>query len=380
LLLAAGLMMRTFIALQNVELGFRVQNVIQANVQLPPNRYRTLSQRNQFALELTERIKRIPGVEAVSLGNGGTPFNGFSTDATIEGGVNAEKPQMEVILAGADYLKALTIPLISGREFTQREVADGGGFAIINQSALKLWPAGEDPVGKRVKLDLLQNPGRALKPDDATGWVTIVGVMGDVRSGLRSAPRPTVVVPFTLVAPVDRSILIRTAGDAPAAIHSVSEQLKQMDNEQPLGRPSTLTEIVARQTVQPRFTLALFTTFALLGLALAAFGIYSVLSYFVSQRTRELGVRMALGARGADILGLILSAGGRLLLIGLAIGAFGGFASSRLLSEQLFGVGPNDPLTYLGVAFTLSAIGLIACFIPARRASRLNPIEALRYE
>jgi putative ABC transport system permease protein len=158
------------------------------------------------------------------------------------------------------------------------------------------------------------------------------------------------------------------------------EQLKQMDREQPLKNPNTLTDIIASETVQPRFAMALFGSFAILGLILAAFGIYSVLSYFVSQRTRELGVRMALGARSEDILSLVISTGGKLVCIGLIVGIAGGIAATRLLTELLYGVKPNDPLTFAIVALILGAIGILSCFLPARRASRLSPTEALRYE
>jgi putative ABC transport system permease protein len=274
----------------------------------------------------------------------------------------------------------LSIPLISGRELTDREVEDGAPLAIVNQAALTHWVAGENPVGRRVKLEALVNPGRPLRPDNATGWVTVIGVMGDTVSGLRGRARPTIVLPFTLIAPTGRTLVVRAAGEPAVAVNAIREQLKQMDREQPLARPATMEEIVARQTVQPRFTMALFAAFAFLGLALAAFGIYSVLSYFVAQRTRELGVRMALGAQYGDVLALVLSGGGKLLVAGLAIGVFAGFFCTRLLAGQLFGVTPNDVLTYIGVALTLGIVALLACYVPARRAARVNPIEALRYE
>jgi predicted permease len=380
LLLAAGLTIRTFIALQSVELGFRPQNVIVAGVQLLPTRYTTLQQRNQFGTELLQRVKRIPGVTAASLGNGGTPFNGFNSDVTIEGRADGERRQMDVVLAGAEYLKAMAVPLVNGREFTEREVADGAPLAIVNQTALAEWAPGEGPVGKRVKLDVLLNPGRLLKQENTTGWVTVVGVMGDTRSGLRERARPLIVLPFTLLAPVGRTLVVRASTEPAALINSIREQIKQMDREQPLGRPATMLEIIQRQTVQPRFTMALFGAFAVLGLALAAFRIYSVLSYFVAQRTRELGVRMALGAQYRDVLALVLFGGSKLLLIGLVIGIAGGFFCTRLLSGQLFGVSANDPVTFIAVALTLAAVALIACYVPARRAAGVNPIEALRYE
>jgi putative ABC transport system permease protein len=286
---------------------------------------------------------------------------------------------VNVVLAGADYMKAMGIPLVDGRELTDREVVDRRSFAYVNRAALAHWGT-ENPIGKRVKLEFLMNPGRALKSDGETGWVTVVGVIGDTVSGLRGAPRPIIVLPYTLLAPTGRTLVVRYSGESAVVVNSIREQLKQMDREQPLATPNTMDEIIARQTVQPRFMMALFGAFAFLGLALAAFGIYSVLSYFVAQRTRELGVRIALGAQYRDILGLVLSGGEKLLVCGLAIGILGGFFCTRLLAGQLFGVSTNDLGTYITVASVLGAVAFVACYVPARRAARVNPTEALRYE
>ena len=211
--------------------------------------------------------------------------------------------------------------------------------------------------------------------------VTIVGVMANTRnSGLRTEPAPAVVLPFTVIAPNQRTLALRTAGDPNLLLNPVRAQVQAMDAEQPLGRPITLAEILGQEVIQPRFTMALFSAFAALGLALAAAGIYSVLSFHVTRRTHELGVRMALGAPRRHVLGLMLTMGGRLVIAGLALGVAASVASTRLLRSQLFGVQPADPLTYAAGALALGLVALIACYIPARRAAGVDPMVALRQE
>jgi putative ABC transport system permease protein len=211
--------------------------------------------------------------------------------------------------------------------------------------------------------------------------VTIVGIIANTRNaGLRADPAPSVAMPYSIVAPLQRMLAVRTAGDPMLLLNPVRAEVRALDADQPLGRPVTLGEIVGQEVIQPRFTMALFSAFAALGLALAAAGIYSVLSFHVTCRTHELGVRVALGAPRRHVLGLMLMMGGRLVLTGLAIGVAASFASTRLLRSQLFGVEPADPLAYAAVTLVLGLVTLVACYIPARRAAGVDPIVALRQE
>ena len=264
--------------------------------------------------------------------------------------------------------------------FDAAEVRRGDRVAVINEAAAKLWPPGSDPVGSRVNLGLLgQPPPRTLVDTSRPADVTIVGVIGDTKNaGLRSAPSPVMVIPYSIVGQAQRILAVRTAGNPNLLLNPVRAEVRAIDAEQPLGRSITLGEIIGEEVVQPRFTMALFATFATLGLALAAAGIYSVLSFHVTVRTHELGVRMALGAPRSHVLGLMLLMGGKLVLVGLIVGTAASFASSRLLRSLLFGVQPADPVAYAAVTLVLASIGLLACYVPARRASRVDPMVALR--
>jgi len=257
--------------------------------------------------------------------------------------------------------------------------------AVINEAAAKLWSVGDDPIGRRLRLDLLEKPGDAavLTPTNASPYVTIVGVVANTRNDdLRNDPQPAVLVPYTLLAPPQRTLAVRTQGDPKSLMNALRTQVREMDREQPVNGPTTFEEEVGFRTAQPRFIMALFSLFATLGLALAMAGIYSVLSYLVSRRTREIGVRMALGARRTDVLRLIFKTGGRLVGMGIVIGILAGFGAARLLRSQLdlFQVTTADPASFSGVIALLSAVALVACYLPARRATKVDPMEALRYE
>jgi predicted permease len=385
LLVSAGLTIRSFIALQQVDPGFQSERVLTLGIPLHPRRYATLEQRNRFAEELLERARNLPGVQAAAIGNGGLPFGGPQSTYSIDGQSDSETRRITLHLVSADYLSTLGIPLRQGRMLTEREIDGLDHVAVINEAAAKLWPAGEDPVGRRLRLDLLEQPGGSavLKPTVASPYVTVVGVVGNTRNdGLRNESRPVALVPYSLLAPAQRLLAIRAQGDPKLLVPAVREIVRNMDKEQPLGRPSTVSEALGFQTVQPRFTMVLFSLFAALGLALAAAGVYSVLSYAVSRRTHEIGVRMALGARRADVLMLILKTGARLVGPGIAIGVLASLGAARILGSQieLFRVPTIDLLSFLGVVLVLSGVAAAACLIPARRAATTDPMKALRYE
>jgi putative ABC transport system permease protein len=379
LLVSAGLTVRTFLALQSVDAGINADRVLILGVPLPPARYATLDQRNRFGQELLERIRALPGVEAATFG---LPFGGPRSPFTIAGQVPDDSRRINVNLAGADHLRAFGIPLRRGRMFDASEVRRGDRVAVINEAAAKFWRAGDDPVGARLRLGVLERPpARTLADTSRPPEVTIVGVIGDTRNaGLRADPAPVVVMPYSIVGQAQRMLAVRSSGDPSLLLNPVRAEVRAMDAEQPLGRPITLGEVLGQEILQPRFTMTLFTTFAALGLLLAAAGIYSVLSFHVTLRTHELGVRMALGASRGHVLGLMLKMGGRLVLVGLATGVMASLASTRLLRSQLFGVQPADPLAYAAVIMLLGLVTLCACYVPARRAAAVDPMTALRQD
>ncbi len=384
LLVSAGLTIRSFVALQQVELGFRPERVMVAGLPLPPKRYSSLEQRNRFAQELLERVQSLPGVAAAAIGNGGMPFGGLQSTYSIDGAAGSAARRIMLQAVSADYLGTMGVPLRRGRMLTPQEINSSQRLAVINETALKLWPQGDDPVGRRVRLDELTRPSRSTaKQTNASPYVTIVGVVGDTRNDdLRNEPQPAVLIPYTLLAPPNRTLAVRSHAESTAVMNALRAQVREMDKEQPVNGPTTLKEVLDSRTAQPRFTMALFTLFATLGLLLATAGIYSVLSYLVTMRTREIGVRIALGARRIDVLRLIFRTGGALVAIGIVIGLISSFAAARVLRSQLdlFQVTSADPITLIVMVSVLVLVAAAACFIPARRATKVDPMVALRYE
>ena len=381
LLVSAGLTVRTFFVLQNMDAGLTVRSRAAHGRAAAPGQVRDPRRAQPVRRGAPGAGWRPPRRRG---GHAWPPVRQPAIavhDRRTESRTN--RSGSRVNLVGSNHLRTYGIALRGGRMFDASEARRGDRVALVNEAAAKLWPAGENPIGARLRLGVLERPpARTLADTTKPPEVTIIGVIANTRNaGLRAEPLPAVILPYSIIASSQRMLAVRSAaGDPNLLLNPVRAAVQAMDAEQPLGRPITVREILGQDVVQPRFTMALFSAFAALGLALAAAGIYSVLSFHVTRRTHELGLRMALGAPRRHVLGLMLTMGGRLVLTGLVVGVAASVASTRLLRSQLFGVQAADPLAYAAVIALLGLVTLLACYIPARRAAGVDPIVALRQE
>ena len=382
LLVGASLTIRGFLQLQSVDAGFQASHVLMVGLQVVPKRYSTYEQRIALSERVLASVHDLPAVESAAIGNGGLPWGGARSGYSIEGQPKEDSRSLVLGLISAEYPQTMGIPLRAGRQFSHAEVAHAVPVALINETAAKLWPAGANPLGARVRLDLLDKPGgAALHLPATTSTVTVVGIIGDTRNdGLRNPTLPAAFLPYTVLAPTGRTLAIRTRTPPMSLLNAVRDRVRSIDKDQPLNRPLTLEDVVGSDTVQPRFNMALFSFFGLLGLSMAAAGIYSMLSYTVARRTHEIGIRMALGAGRREVLALVLSTGGKLVLAGLGVGVAGSLVLARILRSEVFQVPETDPWALAGAVLLLCAAALLACLLPARRAAKLDPMSALRHE
>jgi putative ABC transport system permease protein len=373
LLIGAGLMLRSFVKLQQVEGGFDAERVLTMRVTLDFDKYTTAQQVRAFFHSLLDRVRAQPGVVSAAVAftfplNQSAPLNnGF----LIEGRPLAEgdpRPVADFRSASPDYFQAVGIPLVRGRLFDAHDHENAQPVVLINQSMARHRWNNEDPVGRRVSFDNGQT------------WATVVGVVGDVKQyGLEREATDELYRPFAQ-APFGQTLVVRTAAEPLALARQVREAVTAVDPEQAVDRVQTLEQVRENSLAAPRLTAALIGLFAALALAITLAGVSGVIALTVSQRTREIGVRLALGATPGGVLAMILRQGMRLVLIGLALGAAGALAFARLMGSLLFGVGPTDALTYAGVSLAFVAVAAVACLIPARRATRIDPMIALRSE
>jgi putative ABC transport system permease protein len=378
LLISAGLLIRSFLRLQQVNAGFDPSNVLTAQVGLPESKYKEGVQVSAFFEQTLERIAALPGVESAG-GITVLPLSGnnMRTSFTVQNRPApppGQEPLAELRTVTPGYFRTLRIPLLRGEEFTENYKRGSPGRIIINDTmARRFWPD-EDPIGQRVSI------GISLDDADPTVW-EIVGIVGDVRhASLDVEPSPEMYVSHSQMSWPFLTLVVRSSSDPMAMAGPVRDQILAIDKDQPVSSIRSMERMVSASIAQPRFYLLLLGIFAALALVLAAVGIYGVLSYSVTQRMHEIGIRMALGAEPADVIKLVVGQGMMLALAGVAIGLIGAFVFTRLMSSMLYGVSATDPVTFAALALLLTAVALLASYIPARRATKVDPMVALRYE
>jgi putative ABC transport system permease protein len=378
LLVGATLMIRTVLAIQNVNLGIRTDRVLTLRVPLSTQRYPDAARRTAFFEELLRRVELLPGIDAAGINAGMHPFfGGMETSVEISGATQTDTRPVVIHQVSRYYTKVFGIALVEGRLFTDNEISSRSRLAIANQSFVSRYLPNSDPLGRIARI-----PRLAAAPSNITdNAFQIVGVAKDVvNRGLTSEIAPELYIPYTITGTADY-LAVLTNADPTSLAKAVTEQVYALDPDQPVTDVRTLSSLLNDwEYAGPRFSVVLFGVFAALGLTLAVVGVYGVVSNAVSQRTHEIGVRKALGAASADVLRLVFLFGARLILLGIGIGLAASLAIARILSNQLWGVSPHDPLTLFSVVVVLLLVGFIACWVPARRAMRVDPLVALRYE
>jgi putative ABC transport system permease protein len=395
LLIGAGLMIRSFYLLQKVNPGFKFEHLTSFSVSLPEKKYETQDQQAAFYNQLTENIRSLPGVESTAAASG-LPLgnNGWQTGFTVDGQPPPppnQVPLMEACLVTPDYFRAMNIPILRGRAFVdsddrsalagkdlsklkedKRMMAGLNSVVIDEEFARRYWP-NEEAVGKRIRVG---------GSDSKNPLLTVIGVVGRVKmEGLsNNSDRVQGYFPFGQVPQSDMTVIIKGTADPNQLLGSVRQAVKNLDPDQPIYNPRTMDEIRAESVAPERLNLTLLSLFAGLALVLAIVGIYGVMSYSVTQRTHEIGIRMAIGARPSDVFRMILGQGMKLALIGVVIGLASAFALTRLMATMLFGVQPTDATTFSVISVLLIAVALLACYLPGRRATKVEPVISLRYE
>jgi putative ABC transport system permease protein len=371
LLIGAGLLIRSLHHLQQVELGFDTNRLLTFRIALPSTKYDSRERGNQFYDGLQARLRALPGVEAAA-STGIMPFRGSASSAlAIRGRAvpEGELPEVGYVSVSRRYFETMRIPLRRGRTFGEQDDATSPGVVVISESiARRHWPKG-DALGAFIRLG----------PNPADPWSEVIGVVGDVRQrGPASDSRPTVYAFVHQDYWDGRDVIVRVHGDAASIAASARAVVRQLDPTLPITRMRTMDEVADEVLAERRLPMTLMTVFAGLALTLAAVGLYGVMSYVVTARTREFGVRMALGAPRAAVIQLVMRQGLLTVLVGLAVGLAGAVVATRLLAGLLFGVKPLDPLTFGAVPAVLLLVALVACWLPARRATQVDPISALR--
>jgi len=373
LLIGAGLMIKSFARLQQMNLGFNPEKVLAVTLTLSNSRYPEERQQAAFFQETLNRLQSLPGVQSAGATTAlPLTLELSGSDFRIEGHPEPEAGKELIIhtrSVSPGYFGTLGIRLLKGRDFSDRDKSDAPRTAVINSELARIYFLNEDPLGKRITFD------------DGQSWISIVGVIGDVKQlGLDSSAKPEVYFPYLQVSEPSMSLVARTVSDPLSLAAAVKNQIQTIDKDLPIDEAKTMQQLLAESISGRQFNMLLLTIFALVALVLAVVGIYGVMSYTVTQRTHEIGIRVAIGAQSRDVFRMVIGQGMRLAIIGVAFGLVGAFGLTRLMTSMLFGVEPTDPATFVTIAVLLTVVALVACYIPGRRATKVNPLVALRYE
>jgi putative ABC transport system permease protein len=375
LLAGAGLLMRSFVALEEVDLGLRPDNLLFARIPLPKGQYTTAAAKQQFFRSLLERVSALPGVISATETSTLPPYGGIGTEIDISGKTHTEKWEGIFQLVSEGYFRTLGIRQLRGRALSEVEVNDARKVAVINQTLSKKYFGDEDPIGKSLTLKML-----ATEVVDPV--FEIVGVVADAKNnGIQDPPRPEAFIPYTITGSFERGMLVRTAGDPLPMLDTLRKEIWAVDRNVALTMTGSLEDYLKRFTyAEPRFSLVLLVVFAGIGLVLVALGVYSLIAYTVSRQTREIGIRMSLGATRQQVYQMVLRMGLQLIALGALAGLLLSYGVTRVLAHQLWSVSPHDPMTLAGAVGIMGVAGLAACYFPARRATQVDPMVALRYE
>ena len=378
LLLGAGLLMRTFVKLVRVDLGFDARNLLVSAVSFPPHRQVPAAEQLRFYRQAVERVRSMPGVLSAAISTGPPPFAGMTSPLQVPGTALPADAAASVVFGSETLLETAGLALIKGRQITQVEVDRAHPVAIVNETFAKRYLGGSDALGRTIRLTRLSQ--LSVPVPDPT--FEIVGVMRDAANeGPQRQPSPQALVPYTFRGPATFSLVLRTAADPLGMVGPLRREVQTVDRNVALLEPITVEDLIQRIFhARPRFSLLVLGIFACTGLVLVAFGVYGVLSYTVSQQTREIAIRMALGGDRGHVLRMVVQLGLRLVAVGLVIGTAASLLTNRLLVTQLWNTPAYDPLTFLVVLTLLVVIGALACLVPASRAVRVQPIVALRHE
>jgi putative ABC transport system permease protein len=372
LLIGSGLLIRSFLALMTQDPGFDPSHVVTMQIDLPPSKYSTNPQMISFYNNLLRQVESLPGVTAATISSA-LPVNASRMSPMLAEGQPVvpfpQRPIVNIETISPDYAKVMRVPLIRGRQFAAQDNENAPTVAIVNQAFVRRYWPNQNPIGKHIWIGLITAP------------VEVVGVFGDVKNmSLTAEPNPEILFPFPNLPWADLRLSVRSAGDPRSLVAAIRDRLATIDSSQAISNVRTLDQLLDAARAQSRFTMMLFGIFSGMALMLAIVGIYGVISYASAQRIQEMGIRMALGADKKDIFRLVIGRGLRLASIGIAIGLGAPFTLTRLMSSLLYKVSPADPLTVVGSAILFLAAALLASYVPARRASRTDPMVALRYE